>query len=74
MDSLRIETREEMPLSSHPPHLMRWFNEFRDADLIKKLQNEKASLMAEVEDLKTKEEKHKIAKAVLMAEKGFVVL
>ena len=31
----------------------------RDADLIKKLQNEKASLMAEVEDLKTKEEKHK---------------
>ena len=63
-----------MPLSSHPPHLMRWFNEFlemcnRDGDLIKKLQNEKASLMAEVEDLKTKEEKNKIAKTVLMAEK-----
>ena len=73
-----MDTPKHLP---QPSHLKHWLKETatflemynRETSLIKLLQNEKASLMAErdqlVETLKTQEEKHKIAFRVLCKDK-----
>ena len=79
-----MDTPKQLQLGTQPPHLKHWLKETatflemynRETSLINLLQNEKASLMAEKEELgqalKTQEEKHKIAFLVLCKDKDDV--
>ena len=79
-----MEATQDSPLSSQPSHLKHWMRETasfleiynREAALIGLLRDEKASLMAEreqlVEALKRGEEKHKVALRLLCQDKDNV--
>ena len=79
-----MDTPIHLPMGAQSPHLMHWLKETatflemynRETSLINLLQNEKASLMAEKEELakalKNQEEKHKIAYLVLCKDKDDV--
>ena len=79
-----MDTSKQLQLGTQPPHLKNWLKETttflemynRETSLINLLQNEKASLMAEKEELakalKNQEEKHKIAYLVLCKDKDDV--
>ena len=76
-----MDTPIHLPMGAQSPHLMHWLKETatflemynRETSLINLLQNEKASLMAEKEELskalKSQEEEHKIAFLVFCKDK-----